>query len=126
MRMSKFREYDLNLFYEDLGLDENDENQWADVYTIQPSVYEVDEIDRVTRTYLESFKLSLAETRAIAPDFSDEEYGSDFFITLDAFYNECQALPGRVKQILSTLPPVDEVHVESFEPEMKWLDTLFV
>lgn len=124
--MSKFREYDLNVFYEDLGLDENDENQWADVYTIQPSVYQVDEIDRVTRTYLESFKLSLAETRAIAPDFPDNEYGSDFFITLDAFYKQCKALPGRVNQILSTLPPVNEVHLSSDEPEVKWLDALFV
>lgn len=125
--MSKFREYDLNVFYEDLGLDEDGyENLYADVYTIQPSVYELDDQNHSTRVYLESFKLSLAETRAIAPDFSDEEYGSDFFITLDAFLEECQALPGRVKQILDTLPPADEVRISHDEPEVKWLHTLFV
>ena len=122
-----FREYDLNVFYaEDYDV-ESEETTWDQCYTIQPSVYQYDEIDQTsTRVYLEAFKISLEETRAIAPDFPEEEWGSDFFITLDTFYDACQALPGRVKQILSTLPPLDEVPVSNDEPELKWLNTLFV
>jgi hypothetical protein len=73
---------------------------------------------------MESFKLSLLETRAIAPDFPEDEWGSDFFLSLNTFYDMCEALPGRVKQILSTLPPVEDIRFQ--EPETKWLDTLFV
>jgi hypothetical protein len=125
--MSKtFREYDLNVFYEDLGLNDLDEYEVADVFTIQPSVYELHPDGRSTRVYLESFKLSLAETRVIAPDFPIEEFGEDFFITLDAFYKQSKALPGRVKQILDTLPPAYDVQIGFDEPELKWLNTLFV
>lgn len=121
------KEYDLNIFYEDLGHDENGINQWADVYTIQPCKYVAYSDGLVERRYLESFKLSLAETRAIAPDFPDDEWGSDFFISLNYFYEQAKALPGRVKQILDTLPDIDQVSTGYDENlELKWVDTLFV
>ena len=79
----------------------------------------------VERRYLESFKLSLAETRAIAPDF--EEYGSDFFISLTYFKEQCKALPGRVNQILDTLPDIDLVKIDNEDyTDVRWLDVLFV
>jgi hypothetical protein len=118
------REYDLNVFYAE-QYDEDQGTYWDPVFTIQPSVYQYDEeTDSVTRQYMESFKLSLLETRALAPDFPEEEYGSDFFISLDYFKNKAKTIPGRVNQILSTLPPVDEIRFQ--EPETKWLDVLFV
>jgi hypothetical protein len=118
------REYDLNIFYAENYDEESEETTWDPFYTVQPSVYQVDENGSVTRQYLEAFKLSLEETRAIAPDFPEDDYGSDFFITLEFFYGTAKALPGRVRQILSTLPAVHEVEFES--SETKWLDTLFV
>ena len=97
-------EYDLNLFYEDLGLDEYDVNQWAEVYTIQPSIYVGTVDDRALRFYLEAFKLTLEETRAIAPDFPLKEWGTDFFIGLEEFYKVAKAVPERVRNMLNRLP----------------------
>lgn len=121
---NNFKEYDLNIFYAE-DWSEEEGTTWDDVYTIQPSVYSYNEdTDAVTRQYMESFKISLEETRALAPDFPMEYWGNDFFLSLNTFYDMAKAIPGRVKQILSTLPPVDEVAFES--DETKWLDKLFV
>lgn len=120
----EFQEYDLNVFYAEEYDDENG-YYWSDVLTIQPSKYVAYSDGMVDRRYLESFKLSLAETRAIAPDF--EEYGSDFFISLKYFKEQCKALPGRVNQILDTLPDIDLVQIDNENySELQWLDTLFV
>lgn len=111
------KEYDLNVFYEDLG------DELSDAYTIQPSVYKVDEFDQVTRQYMTSFKLSLEETRAIAPDFPDHEYGSDFFITLEQFLKQAKALPESVNSMIDMLPPVEQVPFQ--DKEYDWINTLF-
>lgn len=111
------KEYDLNIFYEDLGED------IAEVLTIQPSAYQVDGDWVSNRQYLESFKLTLAETRMIAPDFPVEDWGTDFFITLDSFESMVKVMPNRVKDVLSTLPDIETIEFEG--PEYKWLDTLF-
>lgn len=119
-------EYDLNVFYAE---DYNDEQGYyfEDVFTIQPSKYVAYSDGMVNRRYLESFKLSLAETRAIAPDFPAEEWGSDFFISLEAFKEHCKTLPGRVNQILDTLPDIDLVKIDNDDfTDVRWLDVLFV
>jgi hypothetical protein len=116
-------EYDLNVFYADLGHDENDINQWEDVYTIQPSVYFVVKDTWTShRMYMEAFKLDLAETRAIAPDFPIEEWGDDFFISLEYFVNTCKVLPESISSKLDRLPPI-ESHVlqTNLGPEIQWL-----
>lgn len=123
MTTKTVREYDLNIFYAEHYDVETEEETLDEFYTVQPSVYqEADGV--VTRQYLEAFKLSLEETRAIAPDFPESEYGLDFFMGLEFFYENAKAIPGRVRQILSTLPHVDEVPFDV--PEVKWLDTMFV
>lgn len=121
-------EYDLNVFYQDLGTNEKTrENEWADVYTIQPSVYVIfnDTWDS-TRMYMESFELDLAETRAIAPDFPMQEWGDDFFITLEYFLSTCKTLPDSVKAKLDALPPIDSYldseGIDPSGPEIKWLN----
>lgn len=122
----EFQEYDLNVFY----AEEYDDEQgyyWSEQLTIQPSKYVAYSDGRVDRRYLESFKLSLEETRAIAPDFPMDEWGSDFFIGLEAFKETCKTLPGRVNQILDTLPDLDQVKLneEDSYTEVKWLNVLF-
>ena len=108
-------EYDLNIFYEDLGDD------IADVYTIQPSIYVNTVDDRALRFYLEAFKLDLAETRVLAPDFPDDEYGDDFFIALEAFMKQAKTVPDRVMDLLNRLP--DPMHaLESGVPEINWIN----
>jgi hypothetical protein len=117
-------EYDLNVFYEDLGTEDDDgNNQWADVYTIQPAVYVIfnNESDS-TRLYMEAFKLSLEETRAIAPDFPVEDWGDDFFISLEYFLEMCKTLPDSVKAKLDALPPIESHVIDTDAPEIKWVN----
>jgi hypothetical protein len=117
-----FMEYDLNVFYEDLGLDAEDVNQWADVYTIQPSVY-INTIDnRALRLYMEAFKLTLAETRAIAPDFPIDFWGDDFFIALDSFQNMCKAMPESLQARLSQLPDLKTLDIDPDASEINWIN----
>jgi hypothetical protein len=98
-------EYDLNVFYRDLG------DTHADVYTIQPSIYYVvKDTYASSRLYLTSWDLTLEETRAIAPDFPMDEWGDDFFIGLEYFIDTCRTLPKTVKDMLDTLP-----NLETFE-----------
>lgn len=108
-------EYDLNLFYADLGDDLDD------VYTIQPSIYVNTVDDRALRFYLQAFKLDLAETRALAPDFPDDEYGDDFFISLEAFNKLAKTVPDRVTKLLNMLPEPIEA-LESGVPEINWIN----
>ncbi len=108
-------EYDLNLFYADLG------DKLDNVYTIQPSIYVNTIDDRALRFYLEAFKLDLAETRALAPDFPDDEYGDDFFIALEAFMKQAKTVPDRVMDMLSRLPePIPAL--QSGVPEINWIN----
>ena len=118
--IAKF-EYDLNIFYEDLGHDADGVNQWSDVYTIQPSIYVYTVDDRALRFYLEAFKLDLAETCALEPDFPDDEYGSDFFIALESFFSLAKAVPARVVDMLNRLPdPLTAL--EQGVPEINWIN----
>jgi hypothetical protein len=119
-------EYDLNVFYEDLGTysPEDGEPMYADIYTIQPSAYYVVKDSNVSnRIYFESFKLTLEETRAIAPDFPEDEYGDDFFISLEYFIDTCKALPDSVKSALDKLPDLNtfDLDPDSME-EVKWIN----
>ena len=71
---------------------------------------------------MEAFKLSLEETRAIAPDFPMEGWGDDFFISLEYFLDTCKALPDSVKAKLDALPPVESHVIDTEAPEIKWVN----
>ena len=115
-------EYDLNVFYRDLGHDKDGINQWADVYTIQPSIYYVvKDTWGSNRIYLTSWDLTLEETRMIAPDFPEEDYGDDFFIALDYFISLCKTLPKTVKDMLDTLPNLATIELDpDSNQELSW------
>jgi hypothetical protein len=118
-------EYDLNVFYEDLGeySPEDGEPIYPDVLTIQPSIYYVvKDTWESSRIYMESFKLTLEETRAIAPDFPMDEWGDDFFIGLEHFVHMCKAMPDSLDITLSKLPPLTEVELDPDANELKWLN----
>ena len=116
--MDNLLEYDLNVFYSD-DPDIEPEN---DVLHIQPSAYKYQD-GIAQRQYLEAFKLTLEETRSISPDFPMDEWGSDFFISLNTFYDMCEALPKSVKIVLDSLPPIETVPFGG--PEHTWMNTLF-
>jgi hypothetical protein len=114
-------EYDLNVFYAERYSDAEG-TTWDDVYTIQPSVYINTIDDRALRMYLEAFKLNLEETRAIAPDFPEEQYGSDFFIALETFMDQTRALPLSLANKLASLPMLDSLELDLDAKEINWIN----
>jgi hypothetical protein len=119
-------EYDLNVFYEDTGEYslEDGEPIYPDVLTVQPSIYYVvKDTWESSRIYMESFKLTLEETRAIAPDFPMDEWGDDFFIGLEHFIETCKALPDSLKAKLDELPDLNTIELDpDSNDEVKWIN----
>ena len=116
MSLPNILEYDLNVFYPEEQ--ETMAGYVEDLLYIQPSAYKVDDFIS-DRQYLDGFALTLEETRAIAPDFPIEEYGSDFFIAMDVFMSRCKALPDTVAKKLAMLPPIESIKFGG--PQIQWL-----
>ena len=97
--------WDLNLFYADLGTDENGDNQWDDVITISPSVYDD---DGPMHHYTDIvFKTTFAEARYISSVRPIEQYGDDWFEDLESFL---EVAPPRIASLLKALPDVNEYY----------------
>jgi hypothetical protein len=97
--MQPTRVWDLNIFFRDLGHDENGDNQWDDVLTIAPTIYEV--IDGVSN-YIDTdltITCTFSETRWIVSQRKD--YGDDWFESLDHFL---MIAPPRLSALLKALP----------------------
>ena len=102
--------YDLNLFY----ADDNDTYM-----RIQPSIYAVYADDSTKYFYLRGFSLTEAETKIFNVFFPEEEYGTDYFITLPHFYKTAEVIPQRVASLLRLLPNPELV--ELTDKEISWL-----
>jgi hypothetical protein len=100
--------YDLNLFYKE-DWSEEEGTTWSDNLWMQIYLYIND--DQGSRTYEGPlFELDLAETRALAPDFPEDEYGTDFWIGVDAFLEQAKAVPESILIQLNNLVPASEVN----------------
>ena len=97
--------WDLNIWFKDLGHDENGINQWEDVLSISPSVYD-DEGPMHHYTDI-VFKTTFAETRYIMSVRPIEQYGDDWFEDMESFL---QVAPPRVASLLKALPDVNEYY----------------
>lgn len=97
------KEYSLNVFYKD------DMNPLDETVCIQPSVYMLMDNGTSTRTYFQAFTLTLAESRAIMPDFPQVDWGTDFFIGLEPFYVLAKAIPQTLADTLAELPDVETI-----------------
>ena len=97
--------WDLNIWFKDLGHDENGMNQWEDVLSISPSVYD-DEGPMHHYTDI-VFKTTFAETRYIMSVRPIEQYGDDWFEDMESFL---QVAPPRVASLLKALPDVNEYY----------------
>jgi hypothetical protein len=117
-------EYDLNVFYAERYDEEFEQTIWDETYTIQPSVYINTVDDRALRMYLTAFQTTLEETRAIAPDFPEEQYGSDFFISLETFMDQTRALPLSLADKLVRLPSLDSLasNLGTYTAEINWIN----
>jgi hypothetical protein len=119
--LSKFtyeetKAYDLNIFYAE-HYDEELGTYWDEHLTMQVYLYINDHLG--SRTYEGDIKqLTLAETRAIAPDFPADEYGTDFWTGVDAFLEECKACPESITNWLNRL--IDVRDMNPIGPPMVW------
>jgi hypothetical protein len=102
--------WDLNIFFRDLGHDDNGDNQWSPTLTINPVVY-VTEIDSSKHIYTDILiECDFAESRYIISERPSEEWGDDWFETLEHFL---QIAPPRIAEILRDLPNADTVTEEN-------------
>lgn len=97
--------WDLNIWFVDLGHDENGENQWEDVLSISPSVYD-DEGPMHHYTDI-VFKTTFAETRYIMSVRPIDKYGDDWWEDMDSFLD---VAPPRIASLLKALPDVNEYY----------------
>lgn len=89
--------WDLNIWFVDLGHDDNGENQWEDVLTIAPSIYEDFPMHHYTDIV---FKTTFAETRYIQSVRPIEQYGDDWWEDRESFL---EVAPPRVAEWLRSL-----------------------
>ena len=98
--------WDLNIWFKDLGRNEDGINQWEDVLSISPSVYDD---DGPMHHYTDIvFKTTFAETRYIMSVRPIEQYGDDWFEDMDSFL---EVAPPRIASLLKALPDVNEYYL---------------
>lgn len=101
-------EYDLNIFFKDLGRNAEGINEWEETYTIQPSVhYNLN--GKTGYIYLDAFSTTEDETRSMWAFLSDPD-AEDFWISLENFYDLAgDNIPPRIKSLLFSLPDIEDV-----------------
>jgi hypothetical protein len=99
------KEWDLNIFFEEVLDEETDEYVSAPVLTINPVVWSSHE-GISDNTYTDIIhKTTFAEARYLRSQYPEDEYGYDWTDTLDHFL---EIAPPRLKSLLGTLPPAEE------------------
>lgn len=100
--MSKVQEWDLNIFFEEIWDDHQEEYVLDNVLTINPVVW-TQHADGTTDTnYTDTIiKTTFAEARYLRSQFPEHEYGYDWTDSLDNFM---KVAPVRLKSLLETLP----------------------
>mgnify|MGYP006274604079 CR=1 FL=1 len=102
------KEWDLNIFFEDLGLDEDGENQWDNVITINPAIWTKYDDGRTDTHWTDIiWKTTFAEARYLRSEYPESEYGDDWTDTLDNFL---KIAPPRLQALARTLPSPHDVN----------------
>jgi hypothetical protein len=97
-KLIKTQAWDLNIFFEDLGRDDNGENQWAEVLSINPVLWTQYQDGSTDNDYKEIvWKTTFAEARYIRSQYPEEDYGDDWTTTMESFI---QIAPPRIKATL--------------------------
>jgi hypothetical protein len=75
--MTKY--WDINVWFRDLGHDENDVNQWLETITLNPAIYVLD-ADNVVKVYTGIlYECNEHETARIRDYRNEMEYGTDWW-----------------------------------------------
>lgn len=99
--------WDLNIFFEDLGHDENGNDMSADVLTINPVIYNVDRDNNSSWNDWTDIihKATFAESRYLRSVYPINEYGYDW---TDSLENFLEVAPPRLVELLSVLPKLNK------------------
>ena len=102
---SVVKEWDLNIFFEEVLDEETDEYVSAPIITINPVVWMSDgEVS--TNTYTDIiWTATFAESRYLRSQYPENEYGMDWTDTLEHFM---EIAPPRLKSLVGTLPNAHE------------------
>jgi len=106
--MTKY--WDINVWFIDLGHDENGINQWEDVITLNPALYILDG-EAVTHVYTGIlYKCNINETASIREVRSEEEYGYDWWDFIDHLYE--LNISSSINNFLNDLPDPYSINIE--------------
>ena len=82
--MTKY--WDINVWFVDLGSDDNGINEWEDTITLNPAIYVLDD-DAVNHIYTSIlYKCNINETASIREHRKEIEYGYDWWDFRDELY----------------------------------------
>jgi hypothetical protein len=99
------KEWDLNIFFEEIYNEETGEYDLDKVLTINPVVWSNDNGATDTNYTDMIIKTTFAEARYLRSEYPENEYGYDWTDTLDNFM---KVAPVRLRSLLETLPPAHE------------------
>jgi hypothetical protein len=100
------KEWDLNIFFEEVYNEETEEYDLDKVLTINPVVWTQEDDGRTNNDYSDVIiKTTFAEARYLRSQYPENEYGFDWTDTLEHFM---EIAPVRLKTLLETLPPANE------------------
>ena len=107
--MTKY--WDINVWFRDLGHDENDVNQWLETITLNPAIYVLD-ADNVVKVYTGIlYECNEHETARIRDYRNEMEYGTDWW----DFRDELRVLDisQGINDFLDDLPDPYSIDIES-------------
>lgn len=104
--MSKIQDWDLNVFFEEVWDELHEEYVSADVISINPVLWTLDNgVSNVTYTNI-LYKTTFAEARYLRSQYPEKTYGYDWTDSLASFL---EIAPPRLRSLLSTLPDPNTV-----------------
>ena len=104
MDNATYRTYDLNIFWEEFW-DKRLGTWWDDKLTIDVYLYEADNHSSDRKEMGMTFKCSREESLKIIEHFTEEEYGSDWFVFIE---EALPHLPQAVRDVLANLPELEQ------------------
>jgi len=106
--MTKY--WDINVWFIDLGHDENGVNQWEDIITLNPALYILDG-EAVTHVYTGIlYKCNINETAKIRAFRSELEYGTDWWDFRDELY--ALEISQDINDFLNDLPDPYSINIQ--------------
>ncbi len=100
------KEWDLNIFFEEVWDDHQEEYVLDNVLTINPVVWTQEDCGATNTNYTDMIiKTTFAEARYLRSQYPEKDYGYDW---TDSLENFMALAPVRLKTLLETLPPAHE------------------